>query len=208
MPVISFINPKGGCGKSTTAIHLARALSLSGQSVLLVDADPQGSLINWSEAAIEPLLDVGIASNSNELIQGIKQYKKQFDWIIVDSAGRLEDMSAAAINVANLIIIPIQPSALDAWAVKPLIKAVKESSKHAFFQITRAKPKTIISFQISAILAGYDIEILTGAIHDRTGFTVSIGQGTTLLDTDPNSMGAEEIYRMTKQVQRSLQHEQ
>jgi chromosome partitioning protein len=44
MTVISFINQKGGCGKSSTCFHLAGALAEQGQRVLLVDADPQGSL--------------------------------------------------------------------------------------------------------------------------------------------------------------------
>lgn len=201
MPVVTFANPKGGCGKSTTAIHLARSLSLSDQSVLLIDCDPQGSLVDWSDAASDPLIAVGIANNANELKEGVKQYQSEYDWIIIDSAGRLEDLVATAIDLSDLVIIPTQPSPLDSWAVQPLVDAIKLTNKKAVFQITRAKPNTTISFQILAILAGYDLEILKGSIHDRTDFSVSLGQGKTMLDTKPNSKGAIEIERMRKQVE-------
>ncbi len=48
MPIVLFTNPKGGTGKSTTAIHLGRSLNLASKSVLLIDADPQDSLVDWS----------------------------------------------------------------------------------------------------------------------------------------------------------------
>ena len=201
MPIITFANPKGGSAKSTTAIHLARSFTLSEQSVLLIDCDPQGSLVDWSDAANVPLVDVGVASNANELKEGIKQYRDEFDWIIVDSAGRLEDLTATAIDLSDLVIIPTQPSPLDSWAVMPLVDAIKATNKKAVFQITRAKTGTTVSFEILAILAGYDLEILKGAIHDRIDFSVSLGQGKTMLDTKPNSKGAIEIERMRKQVE-------
>jgi chromosome partitioning protein len=174
---------------------------LAGRSVLLIDSDPQGSLVDWSDAAQDPLIAVGIANNANELKEGVRQYKSQYDWIIIDSAGRLEDILATAIELSKLIIIPTQPSPLDSWAVQPLVEAIRLTDKKAVFQITRAKPNTTISFAILAILGGYDLEILKGAIHDRVDFSVSLGHGKTILDTKPNSKGAVEIERMRKQVE-------
>jgi chromosome partitioning protein len=42
--IIALVNQKGGCGKSSTCFHLAGAMAAAGRRVLLVDADPQGSL--------------------------------------------------------------------------------------------------------------------------------------------------------------------
>ncbi|KLB50461.1 peptide transporter, partial [Xanthomonas euvesicatoria] len=61
MKVIAVLNQKGGSGKTTIATHLARALQLDGEDVLLVDSDPQGSARDWGAAKEDnPVTVVGI----------------------------------------------------------------------------------------------------------------------------------------------------
>ena len=49
MKVIGVLNQKGGVGKTTISVNLASELARRGNKVLLVDADPQGSALDWSE---------------------------------------------------------------------------------------------------------------------------------------------------------------
>lgn len=201
MPVILFTNPKGGTGKSTTAIHLAHSLVLDGQSTLLIDTDPQGSLVDWADASEHPPVQVGIANNAAELKEGVNHFKDEFEWIIIDTAGKLAELVSTAINLSDLVVIPTQPSPLDSWAVGSLVETLEQTDTKAVFQITRAKTGTTVSFQILTILAGYGLDILKGSIHDRIDFSVSLGGGKTILDTHPNGKGAIEIERMRKQIE-------
>ena len=45
--ILSILNSKGGCGKTTLAANLTRAFHDRGRSVLVVDTDPQASLRDW-----------------------------------------------------------------------------------------------------------------------------------------------------------------
>jgi chromosome partitioning protein len=61
--IISILNQKGGVGKTTLSISLAAALAWRKLRVLLVDADPQGSALDWVAVRGEketPFAAVGI----------------------------------------------------------------------------------------------------------------------------------------------------
>ena len=125
MKIIALLNEKGGSGKSTLSINLASALHRRGKKVVLVDADPQGTARDWRESSPEnaDLPSVVALDRPELLLSSIKSLNA--DWLIIDTPAKAERMSANVIRIANLALIPVQPSAADIWASAATVKLIQ-----------------------------------------------------------------------------------
>lgn len=132
---IAVLNPKGGTGKTTLATNLARALHDRGLRTLLVDSDPQGSAADWHAGREDnplPLLAYGKPENFKAL-PGIAQ---PYAYVLIDGAAKLEGMITAALKVADRVLIPVQPSPYDIWAVTDLVDLIRARQ-----EVTEGKPE-------------------------------------------------------------------
>ena len=109
MPVIVIASPKGGAGKSTTAILLATELALAGARTVLFDCDPNRSVSIWASRRalpenIEFINDVG----ESEIIRTIKHHDTDGKIVIVDLEGVASRLVSRAISQADLVITPMR----------------------------------------------------------------------------------------------------
>ncbi|WP_150137412.1 ParA family partition ATPase [Candidatus Enterovibrio altilux] len=203
--IVAILNPKGGAGKTTLALHLSRALKDDG-SVLLVDTDPQGSARDWAEQGSGDSFPVVGVDRAGALKSTINQISDGYKWVVIDGAAKLEEITAHSVSIANLVIIPIQPSPLDLWACQSLVSQIKQRQiitdgiPTAAFQVSRAKKGTSLAKEVRAAVSEYELPLLDGTIHDRTIFAKALSDGFTSLDTDPNGVASLEIRHMAKQI--------
>lgn len=196
--IICILNQKGGAGKTTIAVNLARALRLSGESVLLVDSDPQGSARDWHAAGDGDFLTV-VGLDRPTLSKDIQELSKGYDWVIVDGAPQLENMAVAAIKCADLVLIPVQPSPYDVWATEDLVEVVKarqeitEGRPKAAFVISRQIPNTNLGKEIRDTLSSYDLPVLEHGTFQRVIYAKSAAIGSTVLDLEPKGDASKEI---------------
>ncbi len=205
MKVISVLNQKGGAGKTTISTHLARAFQLSGNSVLLIDSDPQGSASDWGAARDDQPVPV-VAINRPTIERDIKAISHGKDWIIIDGAPQVHDLAISAIKAADLVIIPVQPSPYDVWATSELVEQVKarieitDGKLKATFLISRAFKKTKIGRDVRDVLMGYGLPIMDAMTHQRVIYPTSAATGHTVFDEDPNCAAAKEMNDIAKEI--------
>ncbi len=204
MKVIAVLNQKGGSGKTTIATHLARALQLSGKSVLLVDSDPQGSSRDW--AAVREDNPVPVIAIDRPTIERDLKNVAQKDFVVIDGAPQASDLAISAIKVADLILIPVQPSPYDIWATSDLVDLIHqrieltEGKLKAAFIISRAIKGTKIGADIRQALADYQLPVLTSAITQRVIYPTSAISGSTVLDDEPNGDSSKEINELLQEI--------
>ena len=207
MPIIAVLNEKGGSGKTTISTNLARGFQLNGHQILLVDSDPQGSARDWYAAAGEDNnLPPVVGLDRPALFKELPTLSKNTDWVIIDGAPQLEDIAVAAIKVADLILIPVQPSPYDVWAAESLVELVKARQEimdgrlKAAFVVSRQIVGSKLAREVRDALEDYGLPIMKSLTSQRVIYANSATNGSTVLDTEPDGAAAKEIRALIEEV--------
>ena len=203
--IISLLNQKGGVGKTTLAIHLAAAFALKGDRVLLVDADPQGSGLDWSAIRTATPLFAVIGMPKAIIHKELPSLARDYAHVIIDGPPRVYEVARSAILASDVVLIPVQPSPYDVWAAKEIVDLVSEAASFnenlkSRFVINRKIVNTAIGRDVADALSGYAFPVMTAQICQRVSFAESAAQGRTVLETEPNSTASQEINALTDEL--------
>ena len=194
MPVIAFANPKGGAGKTTTALLLATELAAKGAAVTVIDADPERWISQWGKLPGKPD-NIAIVSEVSEetVVDAIEAAESKAQFVIVDLEGTASLMVSNAIGMADLVIIPIQGASMDAKGGAKTIRLIRNQEKMSRRKIahavvltrTGAAITTRALKNVSLQLQAGGIEIFATPIVERAAFRDLFDYGGTLSTLDP-----------------------
>jgi chromosome partitioning protein len=193
--IVALVGQKGGIGKSTTAIALAMAAMERGLRVLLVDADPQGTVRTWADVAAEngnPIPTVIAMGATMHKPDQLPSLAKGYDVTIIDTPPRHGDVQRAALMTAQLAVLPCGPSATDAWALASTLDVVNEartvrSELDAHILITRKQGRTALGRTARDTLAASGLPVLSTELALRVTYQEAIALGKA-----PTAFGAKD----------------
>ncbi len=194
MPTIVFASPKGGAGKSTSAVVLATELAQKGAAVTVIDADPNHPVSQWAKrpGCPETLMVLGNISEGT-IIDTIEDASARTAFVVVDLEGTASMTVAYAISRADLVIIPVQGSQLDAAEAAKAIRLIRQQEKAFARRIpyavlftrtsTAIRPRT---FQhIRSEFSDHGVPAFQTQMHERDAFRAIFSFGGTLESLDP-----------------------
>lgn len=195
MPTIAVVNQKGGAGKSTIAVHLARWLQRQKKEVLLIDADGQRTSSIWL-SAMEYELPYQVLQDPDELLEQLPKLADEHDWLLVDGPATLSETTRALLLWADLALIPCQPAGVDLASASDTVRLVRQAKairgglpKAALF-LNKAIKGTKLKDEAFAVLQQVqDVRLMDSIIHQRQVITDSFGQGATVFDMSGTSAG-------------------
>lgn len=209
---ISFLNQKGGVGKTTLAVNVADAIARSGKRTLLIDADPQGSALEWAaarEASHEEtdgdVLFPVIGLATDFIHKELPALARGYDCIVIDGPPRVNKVSTAAIMASDLVLIPITPSPYDVWATDEIVALFDYACGvrpeiEARFVINRKIAKTALGNAIGEALLDYPLPVLDAEVCQRVAFAETASRGQSVIEAVPTEPAANEIRNLVTNI--------
>lgn len=204
MPVIALVGNKGGAGKTTLAVNLAAALGRS-DATAIIDADPQGSALQWSVIGETPTPDVFEGTDSLE--DQAAALAERYRHVVIDCPPSVHaSQTHAALRSARLALVPVQPSPMDLWATVHIERAIEQArvindELAALLVINQLEARTTLSRLIRDALGELDLPVATTAVRRRAVYRASALEGRSVFDMGRRgAAAAEELELLTNEV--------
>jgi chromosome partitioning protein len=200
MPVIVTASSKGGAGKSTLTLILAQALDAMGASVSIIDADPNRPLVRWRGGKSSSGVNVVGEVTESNIIKIIREHSATRQFVLVDLEGTANRLVSRAITQADLVLIPLQASALDSNEASRAVGLIQEEEETLQgrvipYRIIMTRTNPLITTKIEAgiyrALEEAKIPLMKTRLHERQAYKAIFVRRVALWELDDTINGLD-----------------
>jgi chromosome partitioning protein len=209
--IVAFLNQKGGVGKTTLSLHVAGAWATRGKRVMVIDADPQGSALDWSEQRAREGLPrlfgvLGLARDT--LHVEAPEFARGVHHVLIDGSPRIAALMRSAMLAADLVVVPTQPSPFDGWASGEILRLLQEARIFrprlaARFALNRCGARTVIARETAEALTNHEPPVLAARVGQRVVFADAARTGRLVSEVSYSAPAVREIDALAAEIERT-----
>lgn len=194
--VITVAQQKGGSGKTMLAANLAAWLAAD-KSTAVLDIDPQHSLGRWHRlrtAQTPSPAPVTLSAVSGWRVAGeLDRLRREHAFVLVDTPPVVDSDARRAIRAADLVVVPLQPSAPDLWAAEDTFKLAAEERRKLCVVLNRVPAAGKQRDEMLQALHGRGVPVLQATLGNRAAFSQAFAQGLGVTEAGPRTSAAKEL---------------
>jgi chromosome partitioning protein len=179
--------------------------------VLIVDADPQGTARDWHEEGGHKLIDL-IVLDRKQTLHNLGKMDLDYDYIFIDTPGRVSEISTTAVVISDVVLVPIQPSPYDIWAAADTLEVVKQRQEITNgiqpigrFVLNRCIPNTNIEKDAKEYLHKSAFPHFNTCIFQRVVYAESGAQGKTVFECN-NRLAMDSIILLGTEIREAIEN--
>ncbi|MBF0423115.1 MAG: ParA family protein [Magnetococcales bacterium] len=209
--IISVMNQKGGCGKTTIAVNLAALLKNSGLNVVILDADPQLSASRWARQggdtfplSVHPL---DMTKGARKVKTDIRELAQAADIVVIDCPPELREPAMLASLLADMVLVPVTPSPLDIWAAEAATELAQDArelngnDKPVVILVpSKTNSQTVIAKDLGKTLSTLEGQVAPVNIVQRVVLAECVIAGSTIDRYAPHSPAFKEMQALSQFV--------
>ena len=204
MQTLAVVSQKGGSGKTTLSFHLAVEAERRGVACLLIDIDPQASARRWADRRTSMAPEV-VAAPSSRLAHVLAQAKQGgAGLVIIDTPPHADQSALHAMRAADLVLVPVRPSALDLDGVQATLDLAEIARKPVLGVVNHAAVHGATAAEARAVLTQRGSQVAIQIIRQRVALQHGIAAGQVAQEYEPYGKAAREIAALFDEVAQRL----
>jgi chromosome partitioning protein len=174
--IITVATTKGGAGKTTLARLILGRASLAGYKVAAIDADLNHTLTDWVTAVSKQPITVRHEVDETKIVPLVAELREDHDIVLIDTAGAASQATIFAIGCADLILVPISPSAADIVEAIKTVNLIRSAGQMLRRELpvqvvlTAVQPGTNISDHVEKEVAKAKMPVFPTRLHRLVAF--------------------------------------
>jgi chromosome partitioning protein len=207
MKSIVVANQKGGSGKSTLTVHAATAAELAGDGpVVISDTDPQGTAADWFNQRKRSGIDTPLYSPltlADLREKTVALGEAGASYLFIDTAPSIGSVNAELFDLADVILIPLNPTPADLRALVKGLSLIRQSGKPFYFSLSRVRPNLRNNDGTALALEALGL-VLPARMHERVIYAETFAHGKTAIEIDPKGVAAQEIASLWSSIKEKI----
>lgn len=200
MQTLAVVSQKGGAGKTTLSFHLAVEAERQGLPCVLLDTDPQASARRWADRRNGNVPEV-VAAPSSRLPQLIEAAAKGgAALIVIDTPPHADQSALHAMRAADLVLVPVRPSALDLDSVLATLDLAEIARCPVLGVINQAPHNGLTADEARSVLAKRGAPVARQIIRQRVALYHGIAAGMTAQEYEPDGKAAGEVAALFQEI--------
>lgn len=203
MKTLALASQKGGAGKSTLAVHLAVEAQSAGETVRILDADPQGSAVAWGETrARAPGVESVDAVRLGEALERARHDGISF--AVVDTAPRASSTLAGVLRAVDVVLVPVRPSAFDVATIEQSIRLVVASGRPGWLVLNACPVRAPEVAEVRAVITDRELGRVPLEIGERRVYARAVASGRSVSEFDAGGAAAGEMRELWRYLSEQM----